>query len=310
MTELDARFQPGIFLCEARLTANLFDKILRRSGWNVVPQTEIVIPSSQSAVANAAKAIAICAYPQPTQLRIGGKAHKYAQALLAYIFRASQWVGELKHLPSWTKEIKAEAMWDRLSTGHERLIRSFVVRDLISSALAIQTQNYAAERGELSTFTIQYSADLKSVKIKIPVKQTETGVMLTGKILSKSRNSLREAVKRHRAALLPFAGPSPRIEGLDDEGFYQNSLNRLIRPTLQVSHIHQIVWEAANRYRKESDERSLPIDQILMRKANWADDMYRKANQNELTAILNMRELGIAGCSCKLVHLGPPLSDS
>ena len=291
-------------------SSNVFDSILRRSGWNITPQDETIIPSSQNAVANAAKAIAICAYPQLDQLRLGGKAHKYANALLAYMFRVSQWVGDLQELPSWVHEVKAKSMRVRLSTGHDRLIRSFVVRDLISSALTIKTQNYAAKRGELSTFTIQYSADLKGVKIEIPVKQTEVGVLLTGKVLSKSRNSLRDAVKRHKAALLPFAGLSPRIEGLDDEGFYQNSLNRIIRPTLQVSHILQIVWEAANRYRKESNERGLPIDQILMRKATWAEDIYERANQNAPIAILNMRELGISTCNCKLVHLGPPLSDS
>lgn len=287
-----------------------FDEALRKGYWNLLPQEEIKIPSSRNALANAAKAIAICAYPQRSQLKSGAKAHKYAQALLAYMFRVSQWVGELEQLPPWAAELKAEHMRERLATGHDRLIRSFVIRDLISSALTIKLQNDAAVRGDHSTFLLQYSSDLKNVKIEIPLKKEEGGYRLIGKAPSKQRASLREAVTRHKQALMPFAGISPRIEGLDDEYFYQNALNRFIKPTLQISHILQVVWEAATKYRREAEQRKLPIDQILMRKATWAENIDVRAAQVAATAIFNMRELGINSCSCKLVHIGPPLPDS
>ncbi len=293
-----------------RNSHDFFNKALRRASWNTTPQEAIVIPSSINAVENAAKAIAICAYPQTSQLRIGGKAHKYANALVAYMFRVSQWVGELDELPPLARKIKAEWMWDRLETGHENLMRSFVIRDLISSALNIKTQNDAAARGERTTFSLQYSADLQSVKIEIPVQSRDGKLQLVGKMPSKSRASLREAVKKHKIALLPFAGVSPRIEGLDEEYFYQNTLNRFIRPTLQTGHILQIVWEAATKFRNEGAKRKLPIDQILMRKAVWADNIQRRAADNAGVAILNMRELGVGACACKLVHFGDPLPNS
>lgn len=291
-------------------SSEISDKALQRLGWNTSPQNEIAIPSSHNAVINAAKAIAICAYPQTTQLRPGGKAHKYANALLAYMYRVSRWVGKLDELPPLARSIKTELMWDRLRTGHENLMRSFVIRDLISSALNIKARNDAVDRGEKITFSLQYSPDLQTVKIEIPVQRTEAGLYLPGKTPSKNRASLREAVKNHKIALLPFTGVSPRIEGTDDEYFYQNTLNRFIRPTLQTSHILQVVWEAATKFREEFAERKLPMDQILMRKAIWATDIHARSIKNAGTAIFNMHELGISACSCKLVHLGPPLSDS
>jgi len=133
---------------------------------------------------------------------------------------------------------------------------------------------------------------------------------LCGKIPEHGRSSLRAAIKYHSPALSTFMGPSPRREGIDEEYFYQNTLARFVRPTLQISHILQEVWEAVVKYQDESIERRIPIDQILMRKADWAEDIHVKAAKNEGMAIFNMRELGIPSCSCKLVHLGSPLPDS
>jgi hypothetical protein len=282
-----------------------FDEMLRRSGWNTRPEKEITIPSSSNPLVNAARAIAICAYPQKSQLNRDGKAHKYSDALLAYTARAAQWTGHVEHIPPWARKLKAEKMWTRLKTGHHNLMRSFVLRDLIASALIRKFQNDRAQEGERSTFTIKFSPDLTRATIDIPLKETKYGPILCGTIPEQEKSSLRAAIADHKVALEPYAGISSRIEGPDDELFYQNTLNRLVRPTLQIAHILDIVWKAATEFREEAQQRRLPIDQILMRKATWAADIHAQTIKNEWIACSNMRELGIQSCSCKLIHLGP-----
>lgn len=287
-----------------------FDDFLRQQGWNLNPEKERIIPASPSPLENAAIAIAICAYPQTKNLSRGGKAHKYAQALMAYMFRVSQWIGETERLPSWVAEIKIERMWATLCTGHHNLLRSFVVRDLISAALITKMQSNTAAKDDLSTFAIGFSPDLKSIKIDIPLEETPNGYRLCGKTPPGGRASLRAAIGKHRDAFAEFIGISPRVEGPDEEYFYQNTLTRFVKPTLQSYHILQVVWEAANEYERESEERRLPIDQILMRKAVWANDIHLTAESHADWAIFYMREFGIPSCSCKLIHIGPPAPNS
>lgn len=287
-----------------------FDKVLQEQHWNIGPRKEIVIPSSLNPLANAAKAIAISAYPQRESLKRGGKAHKYFEALIAYVFRVSQWTGGTKKLPSHVIELKIERMWARLRTGHKNLLRSFAVRDLIASALINKVQHEAARRGQRSAFTMDFSPDLRTTTFTFSIKETDQGTLLVGEIPPDGPDSLRSAINAYRSALASFAGPSPRIEGPDEEAFYQNTLTRFVRPTMQTAHIRQIVWEATNQYREESTERKLPIDQILMRKAVWAADVHLNSEKKAWWAIRNMIELGLSSCSCSLVHIGPPAPDS
>jgi hypothetical protein len=201
-------------------------------------------------------------------------------------------------------------MWDRLWTGHRNLMRSFVVRDLIYSALLTKSQSDRAKKGELSTFTLRFSPDLRKMQFEMPIKETADGALLCGKIPEDNWSSLRKTIKEHASALSDFMGPSPRIEGTDEEYFYQNTLTRLVKPTLQTAHILQVVWGAATKFQDEATKRRLPIDQILMRKGDWARDIHIRAAACEGMAIFETRELGIPSCSCKLVHLGPPPPDS
>lgn len=287
-----------------------FDKALEKQNWNLSPRPEMVFPTSTNPMLNAATAIAICAYPQAEKLKWNGKAHKYQQALLAYSFRAAQWTGYLDQLPSWVLELKTDRMWDRLETGHRNLMRSFVVRDLITAALMEKSQSERAERGELSTFEISFSPDLRTTKIEIPVRTTSAGDVLCGKIPEKRWSSLRSTIKGFRSALAEFEGPSPRIEGNDEEYFYQNTLTRFVKPVLRTAHILQVVWEAAMDFNEEAKDRRLPIDQILMRKGDWASDLYNKAAHSAGITIFWMRELGVPSCSCSLVQLSEPSPDS
>jgi hypothetical protein len=189
-------------------------------------------------------------------------------------------------------------------------MRSFVIRDIIYSALITKSQNDASKRGQAVTFSMNFSPDLTKVAIEIPVQQTESATLLIGKIPEQKRSSLRAAIEKHRPALASYMGVSPRIDGHDEEYFYQNTLNRFVRPTLCTAHILQVVWEAAVKYQDEAAERQLPIDQILMRKATWAENIDKKTEVNAGMAIFDMRELGIESCSCKLVHIGAPAPDS
>ena len=287
-----------------------FDQALKRQHWNLTPQTERVFPTSTIPVLNAATAIAICAYPQPEKLKRNGKAHKYQQALLAYITRASQWTGHLAQLPPWVHELKTDRMWERLAMGHRNLARSFVIRELITAAMIEKSQSDAAERGELSAHEISFSPNLRKMNIQFQMKDGPDGPVLTGKVPKRDWSSLRRAIKKFRPALSEFEGPSPRIEGSDEEYYYQNTLTRFVKPTLQTSHILQVVWEAATKYHEESIERRLPIDQILMRKGDWAAGLDKKAAASAGMAVFVMRDLGIPSCSCKLTQLSSPSPDS
>lgn len=283
-----------------------FDAALRDQHWNRFPQRTYCIPTSEEFAINAATAIAICAYPQGKQLSGDGKAYRYQQALLAYIIRVSHWVSELSSLPEWVTKLRTDKMWDRLEAGHRNLMRSFVVRDLITAALIEKTQIEAANRSQIATFQINFSKDLRSSNIEIPIGETPNGRILVGKIPGRASASLRSAILRHRAALSEFEGPSPRVEGNDEDHFYRNVLSRHVKPALFTGHIQQIVWEAAMRYREEANTRRLPIDQILMRKGDWARDIRKKCLDNAGVAIEFAKQLGVPACSCKLIHLGEP----
>jgi hypothetical protein len=286
-----------------------FDRALKRQNWNLIPQAEKVFPTSINPVLNAATAIAICAYPQSEKLKWNGKAHRYQQALLAYIARASQWTGHLAQLPPWVHELKTDRMWERLATGNRNLMRSFVVRDMITAAILAKSQSEWAEKGEYSTFEISFAQDLRTATIQFPVK-ISGGYVPSGKIPEKRWSSLRSAIKHFRPALADFEGPSPRVEGNDEEYYYQNTLTRYVRPTLQASHILQVVWESATQFQKESIERRLPIDQILMRKGDRASDLEKKVAAHAGMAIFVMKDLGVPSCSCKLIQLSSPPPDS
>jgi hypothetical protein len=286
-----------------------FDLALKRQNWNLIPQKGRIFPTSAHPILNAATAIAICAYPQPEKLKWNGKGHKYQQALLAYITRASQWTGHLDQLPAWVHKLKTDRMWERLATGHRNLARSFVIRELITAATIEKTQSQSAEKGELSAFEFSFSPNLRTMTVRFPVRET-AGHVPSGTVPQRKWSSLRSAIKRFRPALAEFEGPSPRIEGNDEEYYYQNTLTRFVKPILQTSHILQVVWEAAMKYHDESIERRLPIDQILMRKGDWAKNLDKKAAANAGMAIFIMRDLGVASCSCKLVQLDTPSLDS
>ena len=113
------------------LTLQAFDRALKAQHWNTVPKQKFVIPSSRNPLVNAARAIAVAAYPHPTQHVSGGRAERYSIALLAYIFRVSKLIGELDRLPPWVSSLKANAMHNLLNTGLRNLHRSFTVRILL-----------------------------------------------------------------------------------------------------------------------------------------------------------------------------------
>lgn len=294
-----------------RAVLNDFDSALKAQHWNTTPQKELRFPTSTIAALNASMAIAISAYPQRQQLKRNGKAHRYQQALAAYILRASHREKHLKELPSWVHELRTDKMWNRLESGNRCLLRSFLIRDLISAAMIEKSQSERAKLGQPSTFSISFSPDLHKGIISIPIKQVnETHVMLIGGPTEDKYASLRSAIKAHRAALSEFEGPSPRIDGSDEESFYQNTLTRYVKPVLRSSHILQVVWEAFIRHRAEAIERRLPIDQILMRKPDWASNLSERTANYAGTMIFFMRDLGIPSCSCSLLHLDQPSPDS
>jgi hypothetical protein len=287
-----------------------FDAALRRQGWNTNPRSIRYIPSSTVAVVNAARAIAVSAYPRPEHLTRGGKAERYSAALIAYMFRISKLVGKLDRLPEWVSDFKAESMQRNLDTGLRNLSRAFVVRDLIHSAENMQSQLEKQKRGEKVTFTMNYKRDLSGFELEMPLMKVAEGYVLSGKIPETKLASLRAAILYHRPALQRFEGPGTKSEERDQNYDYQNTYNRYVRPALSVQHIVQVVWEVAIKYSKEASHRKLPIDQILMRKAEWADKIHIKTAAKAPGAVYGMKSLGIPSCWCALTHFAEPLSDS
>lgn len=110
-----------------------FDAALRKQGWNIQPNAIRYIPSSTNAAINAARAIAVSAYPRPEHLVSGGKAERYSAALIAYMFRISKLIGSLDRLPEWVASFKAESMQRNLDSGLRNLTRAFLIRDCWAS---------------------------------------------------------------------------------------------------------------------------------------------------------------------------------
>lgn len=287
-----------------------FDIALKTQGWNVQPKNLLAIPSSHSPLINAARAIAVSAYPSPVYHRPNGKADKYSRALVAYMFRVAKLIGNIKNLPPWVARMKMETMQGHLLTGSRNLYRAITIRDVINSALVMKSQYDTRVNGRKSTFNLNYSPNLRKISIDIPFEETVSGYILSGRIPDTRLASLRAAILYHRQALMPFQGPALNLDGHDPELDYQNLYNRHVRPALFAQHIVQVVWEAASDCLREAAERGMAIDQLLMRKAVWATDIHRSTARRMGVALLAMRELGVPSCECAMVRFADPLPDS
>lgn len=283
---------------------------LRKLCWNTKPKSRFMIPSSNNPLINASRAIAVSAYPSSKDHFRGGKAEKYSTALLANIIRTSRNLGEVDSLPQWAKDMRVESMERNLSTGYRNLMRALTTRDIINSALMMKSQHDQYRRGERMTFTIHYSPDTQSVSIKIPIKPTVSGYILSGRIPDTKLASLRAAILYHQPALQKFQGPAVNADGRDPEGDYQNAYNRYVRPALFAQHIVQVVWEQVTDAVEEATERGMPVDELLMRQPDWATNIHSRTGQCLGSAIYDMRLLGISSCWCEMVRFADPLPDS
>ncbi|WP_333829274.1 hypothetical protein [Pararhodobacter sp.] len=283
---------------------------LRKRCWNTEPKSKFMIPSSSNPLINASRAIALSAYPNSKDHVRGGKAEKYSTALLANIIRISRNLGEVDSLPQWAKDMRVESMERNLSTGYRNLMRALTIRDVINSALTMKAQHNQHRLGEKMTFTIQYSPDTQSVNIKIPLKPTVSGYILSGRIPDTKLASLRAAILYHQPALQKFQGPAVNADGRDPEADYQNTYNRYVRPALFAQHIVQVVWDQITDAEQEATERGMPVDELLMRKPDWATNIHSTTGQGLGSAIYDMRQLGISSCWCEMVRFADPLPDS
>lgn len=283
---------------------------LKSEAWNTLPKSKYEIPSTRNPAINAARAIAVCAYPDVKYHKKNGKAVKYSTALLAREIRYSKQLGRIDRLPVWAKEMRSEAMERLLLSGHRNLMKAFTIRDLINSAQIMQMQRNDRLQGRRSTFAMHYSEDLSGIEINVPIEKTADGYILSGSIPDTKLASLRAAILYHQAALRPFQGPAVTADGRDQEYDYQNVYTRSIRPALFAQHIVQVVWEAATDLADEAVERDISIDEILMLKPEWASDIYSKTNSGIGLAIHNTRNLGVACCWCEMLRFANSLHDS
>jgi hypothetical protein len=289
---------------------SIFDRALKKQHWNIQPKNKYTIPSSHNPLVNAARAIAVAAYPHPIYHQRGGKAERYSYALLAYIMRVSKLIGDLEGLPPWVASLRTTSMQGLLNSGLRNLERAFTIRDLISSALIMKNQHELHKKGKMATFTMNFRPDLSGLNLEIPLERTVAGYILAGKIPDTHLSSLRAAILYHRPALAKYEGPAVKADGRDEEYDYQNVYTRHVKPALYAQHIVQIVWEAATQYLDESRDRNIAIDQILMRKAEWARNIHLKTQEYMPNYIHVTRELGVPSCWCEMLRFADPLADS
>lgn len=240
----------------------------------------------------------------------GGKAEKYADALLAYMVRVARWNGKVDHLYDWARDIKAEDMRERLRAGHRQMIRHLCVREILTSALSNRVLTRSFRENGAIAFQIKYAPDLSTMTFQFTTRRTDEGLMLGGGPPEPQLKSLREAIRYHAPALMKFEGLSPRPEGTDEEARYQNAMNRLVRPALRTWHIRQIAWEAATELAQESRERKIPIDQMLMRKPEWAKEIHLTSERCIPMLLRIIQQLGISIRPAELVRLSAPVPDS
>lgn len=283
---------------------------LRRLGWIETPQSGHMIASSYNPLLNASRAIAVVAYPRPKDHISGGKAERYSIALLSRVARDSRKIGSLAGLPAWAKSMRSQSMESLLETGHRNLMRAITVRNLIISAHSMRIQLDQRIRGERLTFTTQFSPDLQQMKIEIPLENTINGYILSGRVPDTKLASLRAAILYHRPALSKFEGPPTKLDGRDSEADYQNAYTRYVRPALFVQHIVDVVWAEIIKNHEKVAERAITMDDLLMRRPEWAENIHIISNQGLWSAISKMRHLGVPSCWCAMVRFAEPLPDS
>jgi hypothetical protein len=218
------------------------------------------------------------------------------------MFRVSKLVGQIDKLPDWVSRTSSREMQSALDNGCRNLVRTMIVRDVIYSALVASTQSNLSKQGKRSTFSIRPSPDLKRIDIEIPLEETSDGVRLPGKVFPAERDSMRQAIFYHMPALMNFLGPSLG-DFRDEEADYQNIFNRYVKPTLRCLHIVDFVHGEFLAAHPESLERNISVDQILMRKAAWAENLSMSVTKNAATAVAVSRMLRIPSCDCSLVHI-------
>jgi hypothetical protein len=276
-------------------------------------KNKIELPLPRHLVARAAKIIAIAAYPVDSELREGGPAHKFSQAMLAWMFRAAKANGKIDRLPDCVAALKVQQMKNRFSAGIGRLHYRIVSYRTMLDALLIATEKDHLADGVIPGFTVRYSEDFDRVQIQFQphtesilpamwksargraMPQTEKATEFPTGAPGSASSSLKAAVLRHRKAF--------KSGSRDPDLFYINVYNRYLKILFPVFPIISVLEEAMREVVMENQKRAKSPVQSLLLQPKWAEGAPEQIRKRIPSAIQFMRRLGIEMSSSRLIHL-------
>jgi len=233
------------------------------------------------AVLAAARVLAICAYPSVRNLKTNGMAHRYAEALVAYMFRGAKASKRIDRYPEAGRLLKSAAMWSRLQTGHRRLVTNLRACLTIESAANFRRERDDFLAGKISGISIIQSRDFLNLEIRIGALENH-----------RVRSSIKGSLEYHG-----FIGAGDRDEA------YKNIHRDVIRPTERVMHIAIAVINAARKIDNDAKKLRIPFELILMRRPDWALDIVEQTEANIPLALHTLKRLGVSIPDKELIRL-------
>jgi len=299
------------FQAEQILSTDYFSK----ANWPASEGENLFFSLQGELLFDAAKIIAIAAYPMAKDLRPNRPAHSFSRALIAWMFRTARKRSYIGRLPKWVTEFKAQQMNGRIRAGISRIDYRLKGYLTFMDVENLQSEEEQMKAGIMPGITMRSSEDFSRMQISIRVdahqlppawkvsmtkKSSPTRAKEIDAFKSKSRviqSSFRSVISRHRKAFGRGSG--------DLESDYKNIYNRYIRTIFPVLHIMPTLHEAMIEIRARNQGRKISEVLLLLLQPEWAKEAPAKIAKSENLAILRVRNLGFPFCSCRLIRLRP-----
>jgi hypothetical protein len=236
----------------------------------------IIERTARDTVAVAANLLALCAYPKRKHLQIGGLAHRFRDAQLAWIARGAKKEGKISRLPSWVPLMQQQRK--PLEQGVLRL-RDRHMAHLLFCEMLFAHSNLKGDTLK-ALIGIRFSSDFSRSTISLSV-----GTGSRVRTESDYLDSVQAAIRHH---LLAFG-----MEKSDEADAIKNIRNRRLYEYLRVSPVFFVVHDAAMKLAATLDPGHPEPYLILIEAPSWADDAIERAQRFEPLIIALAHQVGM-----------------
>lgn len=260
--------------------------------WPATPAMDRVFVLDGNALTDAMKVQAIAAYPEAEKLKVGGLAHQFFKAQLAYMFFAARVLAKVERVPSWAVQ-KRQQSKNRLSRGALRLRQNITAYRVIIDALMRRSEVDFYRREKLPGLSIRFSEDFREAAVRIPLAQPNTAA---APVVDLPNPSLRATILHHRSAFGRHAGD-------DEDAIYRNILSRYVKRMGPTIHIVAEMYAAHLALQQRAQAANLELWQHLIFWPDWVTGIVERSEHNLPLANTILRSAGLCACDSRMLHL-------